>query len=71
MEELTTRELRKEIRDLIKKYPKMRDYISEFEKFTGLKYSGKLSVSQLNDLIFWCLNSQMAEEKRSNIGGLI
>lgn len=68
-----TAEFRSEIRSMIRKDPNVRNYIKSFEAFTGLKYSGKLTAQQLNDLILWCTNEQLSAERkqRTTIGGII
>lgn len=70
---MSTTELRKEIRGMLKKDPKVKEYISKFEQFTGLRYSGRLTVEQLNDLIIWCTNEQISAERnyRKSLGGII
>lgn len=70
---MNTSELRKELRGMIKQDSNVRDYIKKYEQFTGLKYSGKLTSIQLNDLIMFCINEQLAAERkyRKSIGGII
>ena len=60
------KELRKEIKGMISKDKNMKEYISLFEKFTGLSYkSNKLTEHQLNDLVIFCVNQQLSHERET------
>lgn len=70
---MNTKELRKEIRGMIKKDSNVKNYISKYEELSGISYRSKLTPSQLNDIIFWCINEQLVTERnnRNSIGGLL